>query len=159
MNNDKQQSQSEIDVAEVFFSYLQNELNSKYKAVPLPNTIQGIDVMGVSNSKEHEDLAIEVTEAKKRPPEGEGLAKGIELFDCDQVIESINKKIKKYSGKIKVSDVILLVHGLLGREWMNDMINELQTKNISAPFRGIYYIYKGDTDNDAFILEIKNAFD
>lgn len=35
----------------------------------------------------------------------------------------------------------------------------VKIKNISAPFKGIYYIFPGSTSETSFIMEIKGAFD
>ena len=84
---------------------------------------------------------------------------GFGFFDNNQIQNSIDRKIKKYNKRqINVSDVILLVQGLLSDNWMKNDIIQLKEKNISAHFKGIYYIYPGDTKNASFVLDIKKAF-
>lgn len=164
MKKEEKKSEIEKKWAKIFFSFINKKYNFDYSAKSLPNTIPVVDVEGVSISGKFPKLKTELTLAIEWAPEELGLTKkniksGFGYFDNNQIQNSIDKKICKYNKKrIDINGVILLIQGKLNYNWMNDYIIKLKEKNISSPFKGIYYIYLDDTKNTSFVLSIKKAF-
>lgn len=156
MNREERQSRFEKTWAEIFFYHINKKYKFDYEAQALPNSIQATDVIGLSKSGKFPKLKLELSQATLK----EFSEKDIIIFDCDQVENCIDKKIKKYTERlVNVDDIILLVQGHISLDVIKYDIMKLIKKYNSAPFKGIYYVYPPSyKQNNSFVMEIKKAF-
>lgn len=164
MSKEQKQKEFENKWARIFLLFINSIYGFDYYPSFLPKNIPAKDIIGISRNSKYPVLNLELTEAKEfRPKEihltkGD-IKKGLKHYDLNQVQASINNKEKKYKERrVDVSEVILLVQGYIGKEWMEDEIEALKLKNICTSFKGIYYIYPGDTNEKEFVMAIKPCY-
>jgi len=164
MDRQQQNKECENKWAQMFLDFINFKHGFDYISAPSPCNSSADDIRGISKTNKFENVILELTEAKKFCPKEINLTttdikNGIKFFNNNQVQNVIDNKIKKYyKNNTNVINVILLIQGYLGKDWMKDDLDKLRSKNIRAPFKGIYYIYPGDTTSKAFTVEIKKCF-
>jgi hypothetical protein len=146
---DKRKSDVEMLYVNIFLEYFNSEYSFDYIATrPLIFNTVGVDAELRSASNQYSDLKVECVEAKKEDK--------YPVFDIDQVQSSIMKKTKKYKEKkVNIKETILLIQGLLGYDWMIDVIDKLRKDNKNTLFKGIYYVYPGDVKEKEYVMDIK----
>jgi len=140
--------------ADIFIRWTNNTYNFDYRSEISYN--EGAeDISAKSKSSFFPALILELSEAVKF--EGDKEIKII--FDLDQVVETINKKLEKYGNNPSIiNNVILLIQGHLSKSWINDDLKKLKTLYGKCNFKGIYYISCKTTGSEEFVIPIKNAF-